>query len=129
MPATALVLNQATPVIVLNAVSAANTAAATSSGIDLTGYEGVVVMCQQTGAITGTLDGVIQDSADNSSFTSVGGASTPSLTFAQVTAANKVANVSFDVRSVRRYIRYIGNIVTGPVLISVTLQAIKKVKG
>ena len=123
MPASIVELSQATPVIVLNAVSAANTAAATSSGVDLTGNEGVCVMCVQTGAITGTLDGAIQDSADNSSFAAVTG-----LTFAQVTAANKVANVAFDTRSVRRYVKYVGTVVTGPVLISVTLQVIKKVK-
>lgn len=123
MSAQADVLTQNTPAIILNAVSAANTAAATSSGVDLTGYEGVVSIVVQTGAITGTLDGKIQDSADNSSFADVTGA-----TYTQVTAANKVAAYSLDVRTVRRYIKYVGTVATGPVLISVVLNGFKKVK-
>lgn len=123
MSAEVVVLTQNTPAIILNAVSAANTAAATSSGVDLTAYEGVISIVVQTGAITGTLDGKIQDSADNSSFADVTGA-----TFTQVTAANKVAALALDTRNVRRYIKYVGTVVTGPVLISVVLNGFKKVK-
>lgn len=121
MPAYQLTQND--PVIVLNAVSAANTAAATSSGVDLQGYEGVVQLVVQTGAITGTLDGKVQDSADNSSFADVSG-----LTFTQVTAANKIAKLDIAVNGVRRYIKYVGTVGTGPVLISVVLNGFKTYK-
>lgn len=109
-----------TRTIVLNAVSAANTAAATSSGVDLQGYVGEVSVTVQTGAITGTLDGKIQDSADNSSFADVTG-----MTLAQVTSANKIDTFVIPVNSVRRYIKYVGTVVTGPVLISVTMHGKK----
>lgn len=114
-------LSRIVPAIMLNAVSAANTAAATSAGVDLAGYEGVIAVVQQTGAITGTLDGKLQDSADNSSFADITGATTP-----QVTAANKVQFIAVDVRSVRRYLKYLGTVATGPVLISVVLIGFKK---
>ena len=116
-------LTQSDPVIILNAVSAANTAAATSSGVDLAGYIGEFQVVVQTGAITGTLDGKIQDSADNSSFADVTG-----LTFAQVTAANKVAKLDIPVNSVRRYIKYVGTVATGPVLISIVGNGFKEYK-
>jgi len=117
-------LTQSDPVIILNAVSAANTAAATSAGVDLSGYIGEFQVVVQTGAITGTLDGAIQDSADNSSFAAI---ATP-ITFAQVTAPNKIAKVDVPVNSVRRYIRYIGTVATGPVLISVIGNGFKEYK-
>lgn len=123
-PATQGVLAIPQQVNLLAAVSAANTAAATSLGIDLTGYEGVAQVIVNTGAITGTLDPKLQDSADNSSFADVTG-----LTAAQVTTASQARVISFDVRNVRRYIRFIGTIVTGPVLVSATLNAFKKASG
>ena len=107
--------------IMLNAVSAANTAAATTAGLDLQGYEGPVVVNVQSGAITGTLDGKIQDSADNSTFADVTG-----LTHAQVTAANKNSQIIVDPKAVRRYIKYVGTVGTGPVLISIVAVGNKK---
>lgn len=124
MSAEAVALTQNTPAIVLSAVSAANTAAATSVGVDLTGYEGVVSIVQQTGAITGLLSGAIQDSADNSVFAAVTGATFPG----SIGTANTVNAVNIDVRNVRRYIRYVGSVITGPVLVSVVLNGFKKVK-
>jgi hypothetical protein len=123
MTATSVVLTQNTPAILLNAVSAANTAAATGSGIDLTGYEGVLSIVQQVGAITGTLAGKLQDSADGSTYADV-----PNATFTTVSASNKVQAIAVDVRSVRRYLAYVGTIVTGPALVSVVLNGFKKVK-
>lgn len=121
MSATSRAFAQNAPLLILPPVSAANTAAATSSGVDLTGYEGDVSIIVSTGAITGTLDGKIQDSADNSSFADVSG-----LTFSQVTAANKIAALTVNVGQVRRYIKYVGTVGTGPVLISVQLAGVKK---
>lgn len=111
-----------TGVNVLAAVSAANTAAATSSAVDLIDYEGPVLVVQNHGTGTGTLDGKIQDSADGSTdWQDVSG-----LTFTQVTTTANTQKIAFNAKSVRRYVRYVGTIVTGPHLIGVTLVGHKK---
>ncbi len=110
-----------TAVNMLASVSAANTAAATSSGVDLQDYDGTVLVIQNKGAGTGTLDGKIQDSADNTNFADVSG-----LTFTQATTGANLQQLAFDRRLVRRYVRYLGTIVTGPHVLSVTLVGGKK---
>lgn len=111
-----------TAVNMLAAVSAANTAAATSTGVDLLDYEGPVLVVQNHGTGTGTLDGKIQDSADNASFADV----SPAISFTQVTTTADTQKVAFNAKSVRRYVRYVGTIVTGPHLVGVTLVGFKK---
>lgn len=111
-----------TGVNVLAAVSAANTAAATSTAVDLIDYEGPVLVVQNHGTGTGTLDGKIQDSADGSTdWQDVSG-----LTFTQVTTTANTQKIAFNAKGVRRYVRYVGTIVTGPHLIGVTLVGHKK---
>ena len=95
-----------------------------STGVDLTGYEGVAKFVWTTGAITGTMDPLIQDSADNSTFANVTG-----LTAAQVTTANQIREIAFDVRSVRRYVRAQSTVGTTSCAFSVTMIAQKKVTG
>src|SRR4051812_30938987 len=102
-PAISRAMAQDQPTIVLNPVSAAATVNATSAGIDTTGYEGVMALTIQTGAVTGSIDWKVQDSADNSTFADVAG-----LTVAQITAANKVSTLTFVPGQVRRYIKLIG---------------------
>jgi hypothetical protein len=115
-PGNATVVNLLTP------VSAANTAAATSAaGVDLLDYEGPVLVTQHHGVGTGTIDGKIQDSADNSAFADVAG-----LTFSQDTTTASVKALVVQSKQVRRYIRYLGTIVTGPHLIAVSLSGVKK---
>jgi len=114
-PGNATVVNLLTP------VSAANTAAATGSGVDLLDYEGPVLITQHHGAGTGTLDGKIQDSADNSSFADVSG-----LTFTQETTTAGIQKLVVQSKQVRRYIKYVGTIVTGPHLIGVSMSGVKK---
>lgn len=106
----------------LPSVSAANTAAATSAaGFDLRDYDAGVIVIQNHGLGTGTLDGKIQDSADNSSFADVTG-----LTFTQSTTTADQQILAFNPKSVRRYIRYVGTIATGPHVIGVSLVGVKK---
>ena len=79
-----------------------------ANSIDLRGYAGEYIVIQEVGAVSGTtptLDGKIQDSADNSSFADVTG-----YTFTQVTAANSNQQLNVDTRKVRRYIRYVATI-------------------
>lgn len=132
MPATAGVIALATTTALINAVSAANTAAATSSGVDLTGYEGVVNVIQNLGTLGGSHAGKVQGSTDNSTWNDlISGGS-----FA-VNTANTVSVISLDTRKVMtlvssvptncRYIRYVGTVTTGPSLISIQMTGFKKV--
>lgn len=85
---------------------AARTATVNGSSLDLQGYNGEVMAILDSAAGTGTsptLDGKIQDSADNSTFADVTG-----LTFAQVTTAASLQTLRIDPRAVRRYIRQVG---------------------
>jgi len=102
-------------------LSAANTAAASSLGIDLQGYEGPVLIDVRTGTITGTLDGKIQDSADGSTFADVAG-----LTHSTIGLASQVRQILINPTAVRRYIKYVGTVVTGPVVIKVDLIGFMK---
>jgi hypothetical protein len=111
-----------TSTALLIAASCANTAAATSpAGFDLQDYEGPVVIVQNHGVSTGTLDGKIQDSADNASFADVAG-----LTFAQSTTTADIKTLVVQSKQVRRYIKYVGTVVTGPQVAGVTLTGCKK---
>lgn len=89
---------------------AAKTATVTGASLDLQGgnYIGKLAVVQDVGVVSGTtptLDGKIQDSADNSSWADVSG-----YTFNQVTASTNKQVLSVDTRAVRRYIRYVGTI-------------------
>lgn len=111
----------ATTVVMLAAASCANTAAATGSGVDLRDYEGPVLIVQNHGTSTGTLDGKIQDSADNSSFADVSG-----LTFTQSTTTADIQALVVQSKHVRRYIKYVGTVGTGPQVVGVSLSGVKK---
>ena len=111
----------ATTVVMLAAASCANTAAATGSGVDLRDYEGPVLIVQNHGTSTGTLDGKIQDSADNSSFADVAG-----LTFAQSTTTADIQALVVQSKQVRRYIKYVGTVGTGPQVVGVSMSGVKK---
>jgi hypothetical protein len=124
-PAQVSAMAETTPLLVLESKSAANTAAATSGAIDLTGYEGVVAIVINTGAITGTMDPKLQDcDTSGGTYADIAG-----KTAAQVSTANQTRVITVDVREARRFLKFVGTVVTGPVLISVTLVGTKKVTG
>jgi len=110
-----------TTVALLAAASCANTAAATGTGVDLVDYEGPVVIVQNHGVSTGTLDGKIQDSADNTNFNDVTGAA-----FTQSTTTADIKSIALQSKQVRRYIRYLGTVVTGPQVVGVSMTGVKK---
>lgn len=110
-----------TTAVLLAAASCANTAAATGTGVDLKDYEGPIVIVQNHGTSTGTLDGKIQDSADNSSFADVTGA-----TFVQSTTTADIQSIVLQSKQVRRYIKYVGTVVTGPQVVGVSMTGVKK---
>jgi hypothetical protein len=109
------------------AVSAANTAAATSGWIDARGYEGAVSVEISVGIITGTLDLTFNTNTASSdtgatAVVPVGGA------LAQVTTSNDDAiyTAVFESTQLRGYIKVIGTVGTGPSLIAYTLIGRKK---
>ena len=84
------------------------TATFNSTSLDTKDYEGDILVTEDVSTVSGTsptLDGKIQDSADDSSFADVTG-----YTYAQRTATGAPATVRVDKRKVRRYIRYVGTI-------------------
>jgi hypothetical protein len=130
MTAQAYALSQAQFLSLLHSVSCANTAAATTSGIDLTGYEGLVTLVIDVGAIAGTLALRVEDSADNSTFGDPANAANFNLqdngvagTYSKDMAAvaGHLYGITIDQRAVKRYIRFLGTIATGPSLLSVLL--------
>jgi hypothetical protein len=111
----------ASSVLALNPVSAANTAAATSAWIDVRGKEGDIVVVVQAGAITGSIAWTLEDATDGSG---TGGAGiTPNEgAFAAVTA-NQVQRRTINAKAHRGFIRVVGTIVTGPVLVAASVHA------
>ena len=111
----------ATKQIMLNPVSAANTAAATSGWIDVRGMQGDIVITVQTGAITGSIAYTMEDA--NTS----GGGANASITptegaFAAVTA-NTVQTRTINAKAPRGWSRLIGTIVTGPVVVAANCKS------
>jgi hypothetical protein len=107
--------------IMLSPVSAANTAAATSGWIDVRAMKGDIVVVVQAGAITGSIAWTLEDAN-----TSGGGASagiTPNEgAFATVTA-NQVQRRTINANAHRGWIRCVGTIVTGPVLVAASCHS------
>lgn len=102
--------------------SASQASTVTGSAVDLTGYDAPLAIIQSHGTGTGTLDGKIQDSADGST----GWADVSGATFTQRTTTAAVDVISLDPRAVKRYIRYVGTIVTGPQNVGVVAVGIKR---
>lgn len=108
----------------INAVSAANTAAATSAWIDVRQYEGDLVFTQNIGAVTGSIAGKIQDATDGSG---TGVADVDGAAFTTVSSANNTQKITVPAGAVRGWVRYLGTVTTGPALTSVLLLSRPKV--
>lgn len=119
--------SDATATSLIDSVSAAATANATSGSgkwLDVRAYESEILVVQQTGAVTGSLAGKLQSASDanGSDAADITGA-----TFTAVSAANKTHTCVIDPKKVvGGFLGYVGTIVTGPVLISVTAIGRKK---
>jgi len=117
----------ATSTQILRAISAANTAAATTgSGVwlDVRNYDGELLCIQSLGAVTGTIAGKLQSATD---VNGTGAADITGATFGTNTA-NSTSKVVVDVKAVvGGFIGYVGTIVTGPSLVSVSVSGKLKV--
>ena len=109
----------------LASVDAAATANATSAaGIDVTDYEGFLIVTQNVGILDGgTIVGTVITSASSnlSSPTTVG-------TFTSVSTSTDPAaqSVSIELNKCQQYIGYVGTIVTGGALVGCTAVGKKK---
>ena len=106
--------------------TAARTATANGTGVDVTDYEGMAEVVLDSAAGTGTSptqDVKLQDSADNSTFADITGA-----TFTQVVKAASQQNISVDLSKARQYVRAVTTIggTTPSFTTSVNLLARKK---
>lgn len=114
-------LQSAPGVIMLNPISAANTAAATSAWIDVRKYEGDIKVRVQTGAVTGSITWTLEDATDGSG---TGGAGiTPNEGAFASGAANQLQERTLNGSAVRGWIRVVGTIVTGPSIVAAALEA------
>jgi hypothetical protein len=121
-------LTALTTLKVMNSVSAANTAAATSGWIQVSEYEGHIAVIINTGIITGTIDYTFKTAtsgagAGEAAIVPLGGA------LAQVTTSNDDGTpyiAVFDTRKLLGYLQVIGTVVTGPALISYQIVGRKK---
>ncbi len=112
----------ATLVSVIPSASAADTAAATSAWIDCRTYIGNILFDIHSGAITGSYVGKIQGAVDGSGTSA---ADITGATHTAVSTANQVKTISVPA-TVAPYLRYVGTVTTGPVVISVTLRGRKQ---
>ena len=109
-------------VVLVISQSAANTAAASSSGtyLDVRKYEGDLSFIFNVGAITGSVAPDIQDATDTA------GTGTASVVPIEGAYTNLTANTirvyTIPAGAVRGFIRVINTVTTGPVLISVTMM-------
>lgn len=125
-----MLLNQAsaaTSTSLLDAVSAANTAAATSGGakwLDVRSYDGEILVTQNLGSVTGTIAGKLQSASDANG---TGAADITGYSFGTNTA-NSTSTIAVDPKKVvGGFLGYVGTIVTGPSLVSVVASAKKHV--
>ena len=111
-------------VSLLTAASAADTAAATGTGVDISKYEGDLMVSQIVGVITGTLNGKLQECDDAGG---TGAADITGATFTEVTTSNdnpNVQKITVPAGSLTKpFLRYVGTIVTGPAIVGVVLHS------
>ncbi len=126
-----MLLNQAsatTMTSLIDAASCANTGAATSGSgkwLDVRPYDGEILVVQQIGAVTGSITGKLQSATDANG---TGAADITGATFTAVSSANNTQTIALDPKKVAGgFLGYVGTIVTGPALTSVTAGGKKKV--
>lgn len=111
----------ATSTKLLDPVSAANTAAATSGWVDVRGFEGDIMFVNQVGALTGSITWTIEDATDGSGTGAAG--VTPNEGAYAAGAANQIQKRTVGAGAVRGWVRCVGTIVTGPALVAASIHA------
>lgn len=104
----------------LDPVSAANTAAATSGWVDVREAEGDIVFTNQLGAVTGSCTWTIEHASDGSGTGAA--AITPNEGAYAASAANQIQQRSVNASAVAGWVRCVGTIVTGPAVVAVNIK-------
>jgi hypothetical protein len=108
-------------VILLSPISAAATVNATSAWVDVRKYEGDLVVTVQSGALTGSITWTTEDATDGSG---TGGAGiTPNEGAFAAGAANQIQKRTINAGATRGWVRVVGTIVTGPVLVAANIKS------
>ena len=114
--------HSSTAIELLSAGSKAATANATGSWIDITQYEENMVIVQNIGAVTGSIAGKLQH-ADDGAGNGLGDVTGGGFTSATAAGTQKIV---VNTNGLKPFVRYIGTIVTGPAVCSVTALAVPK---
>jgi len=109
----------ASTTLLLSPVSAANTAAATSSWVDVRDSEGDIVLINQVGALTGSITWTIEHATDGSGTGAA--AIVPNEGAYAAGAANQVQKRAISANACLGFVRCVGTIVTGPALVSASV--------
>src|SRR3990172_3158839 len=104
----------------LDPVSAAATANATSAWIEVREAEGDIVFPNQLGAVTGSITWTIEDATDGSGTGAAG--ITPNEGAYAAGATNQIQKRTLNASAVRGWVRCVGTIVTGPALVAVSIM-------
>lgn len=116
---------QATAAVsLLDPVEAANTAAATGDAVDVSAWDGPIIVTQQVGVVTaGSITGKIQtgDLANGSDAADLTGA-----TFTAATEAG-TQRIVIDANACKKYILYLGTVATGPAVVGVSALGTPKI--
>ncbi len=109
----------ATAVKLLDPVSAAATANATSGWVDARAAEGDIVFTNQVGALTGSITWTIEHASDGSGTGAA--AITPNEGAYAAGAANQIQKRTVNAGAVAGWVRCVGTIVTGPALVAASI--------
>lgn len=113
-----------TAIELLAAASCSGTAASTGTCVDISEYEGPIVVVQTISAVTGSIAGKIQTGASG------GGGDAADLSGATFTSATSgshaVQSITIEANACNKYIRYLGTITTGPAVVGVVAIGKKK---
>lgn len=109
--------------VLLDSADAADTAGATGTAVDVSKYEGHIVIVQNVGVVTaGSITGKIQtgDLANGSDAADISGA-----VFTAVSTANDplTQKITVEANACKKYIRYVGTVDTGPAQVAVVAVA------
>jgi hypothetical protein len=113
----------ATTTQLLNPVSAANTAAATSSWVDVRDSQGDIMFINHVGALTGSITWTIEHASDSGGTGAA--AITPNEGAYSAGAANQVQKRTVSANAIQGFVRCVGTIVTGPALVAVSVSTRK----
>lgn len=116
----------ATSIQLLSPSDKANTAAATGTGIDISAYDGYMIVTQQVGVVTaGTIAGKLQHctAADGTGAADISGAT---FTSCGTSTDEVTESIVINVNGLNPYLRYVGTITTGPAVVGVSAVGVKK---